>query len=95
MPGQPAWRDLPDPEQRQSAREFFLDRQLDQLPKDMVHLYDLVDKLRKENDFKARALLNVQAELDHAHRNLLLNWLFTVGQAFALITALIKLFWLR
>jgi hypothetical protein len=81
---------LPD-----SWREEYMRRSLDKLPADVVHLYDLTWKQKREIDLKAKAILVLNAELEHSRRNLFANWILTVGQLLALVTALIKIFWLR
>ena len=94
MPGEP-WRDLPDPEQRREARKYFEQRAIEDLPGDVVKLFDENHRLRKENATQAKAILLLDREVGKYHRSLIVNWIATAVQVLALLTALIKLFWLR
>ena len=94
MPDQP-WRDMKDPEQRREARKYFEHRAIEDLPGDVVKLFDENHRLRKENATQAKAILLLNTEIGKYHRSLLANWIATVVQVLALASALIKLFWLR
>ena len=94
MPEQ-SWRDLPDPEQRRDAREYFENRAVEQLPGDVVKLFDENHRLKKENAAQTKSILLLNAEVEKYQHSLKNNWIATVVQLLALITALIKLFWLR
>jgi hypothetical protein len=78
-----------------SWREAYLNRPLQDLPRDVNHLYDLLWSQRREIDLKAKALLMLQAEQERDRRFLLVNFIATVLLFLALGTTLIKLFWLR
>lgn len=89
------WRDLGDPTAQEAARDHYRHRPIEKLPEDVLRLYDENHKLRKENNLQSKAILILEAEGARDRRNMIANWIVTVGQVLALTTALIKIFWLR
>lgn len=73
-----------------SWRKQYLQRSLDELPRDVVHLYDLTWNQKRELDRKQKDILELQAALEAKRRSDLINWIVTAGQFFGLIAALIK-----